>query len=123
MSRRRCFVHCQNSAKEGPDKITVTSMHGSPIEEGEQLYLEILNSISRSFNIESSVSIDVQLELPVSQGFGMQQWIATTSLALGEVFDCGDEGQLARLAHMELKGNFQEALEAPGPWAGVVNYE
>ena len=37
---------------KGPDKITVTSMHGRPIEEGEQLYLEILNSFREVFNIE-----------------------------------------------------------------------
>ena len=56
---------------KGPDKITVTSMDGKPFEEGEQLHLEILNSFREVFKIESPVSIDVQLELPVSQGFGM----------------------------------------------------
>ena len=104
---------------KGPDKITVTSMHGSPIEEGEKLYLEILNSFREVFNIESSVSIDVQLELPVSQGFGMSAaGLLATSLALGEVFDCGDEGQLARLAH-RIERKFSGGLgDILGLWAG-----
>ena len=104
---------------KGPDKITVTSMDGKPFEEGEQLHLEILNSFREVFKIESPVSIDVQLELPVSQGFGMSAaGLLATSLALGELFDSGDEGQLARLAHrMERKfsGGLGDIL---GLWAG-----
>ncbi len=104
---------------KGPDKISVTAMDGSPFEEGKQLYLELLNSFREVFNIESSVSIDVQLELPVSQGFGMSAaGLLATCLALGEVFDCGDEGQLARLAHRierKISGGLGDIL---GLWAG-----
>jgi len=108
-----------NILPKGPDRITVTSMDGSPFEEGEQLYLEMLNSFRELFSIESAVSIDVQLELPVSQGFGMSAaGLFATSLALGELFDCGDEGQLARLAH-RIERKFSGGLgDILGLWAG-----
>ena len=104
---------------KGPDKITVTSMDGSLFEKGEQLYLEMLNSFREVFKIESAVSIDVQLELPVSQGFGMSAaGLLATSLALGELFDRGDEGQLARLAH-RIERKFSGGLgDILGLWAG-----
>lgn len=104
---------------QGPDKITVTSMDGSPFVEGENLYLEMLNAFRELFSIESAVGIDVQLELPVSQGFGMSAaGLFATSLALGELFDCGDEGQLARLAH-RIERKFSGGLgDILGLWAG-----
>ena len=104
---------------KGPDKITVTSMDGSLFEKGEQLYIEMLNSFREVFKIESAVSIDVQLELPVSQGFGMSAaGLLATSLALGELFDRGDEGQLARLAH-RIERKFSGGLgDILGLWAG-----
>lgn len=104
---------------KGSDMITVTSMDGSPFAEGEQLYLEMLNAFRELFSIESSVGIDVQLELPVSQGFGMSAaGLFATSLALGELFDRGDEGQLARLAH-RIERKFSGGLgDILGLWAG-----
>lgn len=104
---------------KGSDMITVTSMDGSPFVEGEQLYLEMLNAFRELFSVESSVGIDVQLELPVSQGFGMSAaGLFATSLALGELFDRGDEGQLARLAH-RIERKFSGGLgDILGLWAG-----
>ncbi|MGB1549481.1 MAG: hypothetical protein ACPHA0_03915 [Candidatus Poseidoniaceae archaeon] len=104
---------------QGPDKITVTSMDGSPFAEGENLYLEMLNAFRELFSIESPVEIEVQLELPVSQGFGMSAaGLFATSLALGELFDHGDEGQLARLAH-RIERKFSGGLgDILGLWAG-----
>ena len=104
---------------QGPDKITVTSMDGSPFVEGENLYLEMLNAFRELFSVESAVGIDVQLELPVSQGFGMSAaGLFATSLALGELFDCGDEGQLARIAH-RIERKFSGGLgDILGLWAG-----
>ena len=105
--------------QKGTDEITITAMDGSPFAEGEQIYIDLLNSFREVFNVESPVSIDIQLELPVSQGFGMSAaGLLATSLALGEVFDCGDEGQLARLAHRierRISGGLGDIL---GLWAG-----
>ena len=104
---------------EEEDRITVTTMEGSLLEDGAGLYVELLNSFRELFGIESSVEIDVRLELPISQGFGMSAaGLLATSLALGEFFDRGDEGQLARLAHRierKISGGLGDVL---GLWAG-----
>ena len=72
-----------------------------------------------NYSAESSVGIDVQLELPVSQGFGMSAAGAICdSLALGELFDRGDEGNLPDLL-IESKGRFSGGLgDILGLWAG-----
>ena len=81
-------------------EVSVRTMDGEVFAEGNDLYLELLKSFRYVFNIESAVEIEVELELPISQGFGMSAaGLLATSLALGELFDRGDEGQLARLAH------------------------
>ncbi len=104
---------------KGPDQILVTKMDGSPFLEGEKMYFDLLNSFRDLFNIDLPVRITINLELPVSQGFGMSAaGILATSLALGELFDCGDEGQLARLAHRlerQKSGGLGDVL---GLWAG-----
>ena len=105
--------------EQGPDEISVTTMDGSPFAEGEQMYVDLLNSFRDIFSIDSPVRIMIELDLPVSQGFGMSAaGILATSLALGELFDCGDEGQLARLAHRlerQKSGGLGDVL---GLWAG-----
>lgn len=104
---------------KGPDQILVTKMDGSPFLEGEKMYFDLLNSFRDLFNIDSPVRITIQLELPVSQGFGMSAaGILATSLALGELFDCGDEGQLARLAHRLERQNSGGLGDVLGLWAG-----
>jgi len=105
--------------KDGPDKITVVKMDGTLFKDGEILYQELLDTFRYVFSVQSSVSIDIQLELPVSQGFGMSAaGLLATSLALGELFDKGDDGQLARLAHRverKISGGLGDVL---GLWAG-----
>ena len=85
---------------QGGDEISVFSVDGKRFEKGEKLYIDLLKSFREIFSINNPVSIVVNLELPVSQGFGMSAaGLLATSFALGELFDRGDEGQLARLAH------------------------
>lgn len=101
------------------DQISVTTMNGDPFVEGEDLYADLLNSFRDIFNVKENIRIDIYLELPISQGFGMSAaGLLAASLALGELFDCGDEGQLARLAHRlerEKSGGLGDVL---GLWAG-----
>ena len=105
--------------EQGPDEISVTTMDGSPFAEGEQMYVDLLNSFRDIFSIDSPVRIIIELDLPVSQGFGMSAaGILATSLALGELFDCGDEGQLARLAHRLERQNSGGLGDVLGLWAG-----
>lgn len=104
---------------KGQDKISVTTMDGASFEDGNDLYIELLNSFREVFNVTSPVEIEVKLELPISQGFGMSAaGLLATSLALGELYDRGTEGQLARLAHRverNISGGLGDIL---GLWAG-----
>ena len=103
----------------GPDKISLTSMEGHPFPEGIHLYSDLLDSFRDVFSVKSFVEIEVNLELPVSQGFGMSgAGLLAASLALGEVFDCGDEGQLARLAHRLERKHSSGLGDILGLWAG-----
>ena len=104
---------------EESDRITVRTMDGELFADGNDLYLELLKSFREIFKIESPVEIAVKLELPISQGFGMSAaGLLATSLALGELFDKGDEGQLARLAH-RIERNISGGLgDILGLWAG-----
>jgi pantoate kinase len=101
------------------DRISVTRMNGKEFSQGEMLYSDLLNSFREVFNVKQSVQMDISLELPISQGFGMSAaGLLAASLALGELFDCGEEGQLARLAHRlerEHSGGLGDVL---GLWAG-----
>ena len=104
---------------EKSDRISVTAMDGTPFDEGKQLYADLLDTFRELFKVDSAVEINIQLELPVSQGFGMSAaGLLATSLALGEIFNRGDEGQLARLAHRierKISGGLGDIL---GLWAG-----
>ena len=104
---------------KGQDKISVTTMDGASFEDGRDLYIELLDSFRELFNVTSPVEIEVKLELPISQGFGMSAaGLLATSLALGELYDRGTEGQLARLAHRverNISGGLGDIL---GLWAG-----
>jgi pantoate kinase len=105
--------------EKGPDNISVTHMDGQDFPEGEDLYVDLLASFREIFKVESSVQIDVKLELPISQGFGMSgAGLLAASLALGEIFDCGDEGQLARLAHRLERKHSGGLGDILGLWAG-----
>ena len=104
---------------KGPDKITVTHMDGQPFIEGEYLYTDLLESFREIFNVDSAIEIAIDLELPVSQGFGMSgAGLLAASLALGEIFDCGGDGQLARLAHRLERKHSGGLGDILGLWAG-----
>jgi pantoate kinase len=65
--------------------------------------------------------LELFLELPVSQGFGMSAaGLLATSLALGELFDVGEVGQLARLAHRIERNHSTGLGDILGLWAGGV---
>jgi pantoate kinase len=94
-------------------------MEGHPFPEGVHLYSDLLDSFRDVFSVKSFVEIEVNLELPVSQGFGMSgAGLLAASLALGGVFDCGDEGQLARLAHRLERKHSSGLGDILGLWAG-----
>ena len=101
------------------DKISVTTIHGSTLDGGLKLYSDLIESFRELFQINERIDVDVRLELPISQGFGMSAaGLLATSLCLGEFFDRGDEGQLARLAHRierQISGGLGDIL---GLWAG-----
>ena len=101
------------------DKISVTAIDGSTLDGGLELYSDLFESFRDLFQIIELVDVDVKLELPISQGFGMSAaGLLATSLCLGEFFNRGDEGQLARLAHRierQISGGLGDIL---GLWAG-----
>ena len=101
------------------DKISVTTIDGSTLDGGLKLYSDLIESFRELFQINEQIDVDVRLELPISQGFGMSAaGLLATSLCLGEFFDRGDEGQLARLAHRierQISGGLGDIL---GLWAG-----
>ena len=104
---------------EDKDIISVTTMDGNQFPQGEELYADLLNSFREVFNLKASIQIDILLELPISQGFGMSAaGLLAASLALGELFDCGDEGQLARLAHRLERQHSGGLGDILGLWAG-----
>ena len=86
---------------------------------GLKLYSDLIESFRELFQINERIDVNVRLELPISQGFGMSAaGLLATSLCLGEFFDRGDEGQLARLAHRierQISGGLGDIL---GLWAG-----
>ena len=101
------------------DKISVTTIDGSILDGGLKLYSDLIESFRELFQINERIDVNVRLELPISQGFGMSAaGLLATSLCLGEFFDRGDEGQLARLAHRierQISGGLGDIL---GLWAG-----
>lgn len=103
------------------DRISVTSMNGTSLANGEEYYSDLLKAFREVFGVNTAVDLEVDLELPVSQGFGMSAaGLMAASFALGELFDTGDEGQLARLAH-RLERTYSRGLgDVLGIWAGGV---
>ena len=103
------------------DRITVTSMNGTPLVNGKSYYSDLLKAFREVFGINAAVDLEVDLELPVSQGFGMSAaGLMAASFALGELFDAGDEGQLARLAHRLERTHSRGLGDVLGIWAGGV---
>ena len=53
------------------DKISVTAIDGSTLDGGLKLYSDLIESFRELFQINERIDVDVRLELPISQGFGM----------------------------------------------------
>ena len=101
------------------DTISVLDYEDENFADGNELYLSLLREFRKLFTISRPVKIEVSLQLPVSQGFGMSAaGLLATSLALGEFFNRGDEGQLARLAHRIERENSGGLGDILGLWAG-----
>ena len=106
---------------DGQDRITVSSMDGSLFEQGEELYRELLKEFRGVFKVNSPVNLEVSTELPLSQGFGMSAaGLLAAAYALAELFDVGDSGQVARLAHRIERANSSGLGDVLGIWAGGV---
>jgi len=107
--------------EDAEDQITVVRHNGEELEGGDVLYTDLLKEFRDIFKVNSPVSISLELELPVSQGFGMSAaGLLATSLALGELFDVGNVGQLARLAHRIERTHSAGLGDILGLWAGGV---
>ena len=101
------------------DKFEIIDMFGNNSEISNELYSDLLEAFRHLFNISENISLRVELQLPLSQGFGMSAaGLLATSLALGELFDKGDEGQLARLAHRIERQHSSGLGDVLGLWAG-----
>ena len=101
------------------DKITITDIHGKSDSLDSAFYHDLLVAFRELFKISESVEIKIELQLPLSQGFGMSAaGLLATSFALGELFDKGDEGQLARLAHRIERQQSSGLGDVLGLWAG-----
>ena len=89
-------------AQPGGIEITVVDMNGRQLDDASQLYLDLVEElrITRLLNPADAYRIDVQLELPTSQGFGMS---AAGLLAVARAFHSltrkGTEEQYLRIAH------------------------
>ena len=116
-----CLEHGVQSTVSISDKdeIEISTVIEKPVSYNSELYSDLLNSFRDLFNIDSNVRIELCLELPISQGFGMSAaGLLSTSLALGQLFDKGDEGQLARLAHRIERKHSSGLGDILGLWAG-----
>ena len=108
----------KEAVSEG-DIISVFNFKGEKLEFGESLYFPLLEEFRELFGIDTSVELVVELELPVSQGFGMSAaGLLATSLALGELFNRGEISQLVRLAHRLDRENSGGLGDVLGLWAG-----
>ena len=117
-----CLEHgvvAQVKLAENEDEIVINDMHGEQLELENGLYVDLLDAFRNLFNISQNVRIEIDLQLPLSQGFGMSAaGLLATSFALGELFDKGDEGQLARLAHRIEREHSSGLGDVLGLWAG-----
>jgi len=104
---------------DSEDEFVIRDMEGVQSGLNDSLYADLLIAFRNLFNISEKVRIEIDLQLPLSQGFGMSAaGLLATSFALGELFDKGDEGQLARLAHRIEREHSSGLGDVLGLWAG-----
>lgn len=91
-----------SQAPDGEIRVKVCGMDGVEMENCEGMYLDLVEGLRQAtlLNRPDSYSIDVQLELPTSQGFGMSAaGLVATALAFMELTGKGRKSQYMRLAH------------------------
>jgi pantoate kinase len=88
--------------KQGDLRINVTAMDGSELQNGFVIYHELIEGLrdARLLDREDAYEINVQLELPTSQGFGMSAaGLIAVALAFHQLTGKGKVEQYYRLAH------------------------
>ncbi|MCS5533750.1 MAG: hypothetical protein NZ736_05795 [Candidatus Poseidoniaceae archaeon] len=88
--------------KQGDIRINVTAMDGSELQNGTVIYQELIEGLidARLLNREDAYEINVRLELPTSQGFGMSAaGLIAVALAFHQLTGKGKIEQYYRLAH------------------------
>jgi len=88
--------------KQGDLRINVTAMDGSELKNGTLIYQELIEGLrgARLLQREDAYEINVRLELPTSQGFGMSAaGLIAVALAFHQLTGKGNVEQYYRLAH------------------------
>ena len=88
--------------KQGDLRINVTAMDGSELKNGTLIYQELIEGLrgARLLQREDAYEINVRLELPTSQGFGMSAaGLIAVALAFHQLTGKGKIEQYYRLAH------------------------
>jgi len=88
--------------KQGDLRINVIAMDGSELKNGILIYQDLIEGLrdARLLNREDAYEINVRLELPTSQGFGMSAaGLIAVALAFHQLTGKGKIEQYYRLAH------------------------
>ena len=89
-------------SQPGSIEVSVSDRFGTPWPEGETMYVKLVEDLRAVRRIPPSTSwrLDVRLELPISQGFGMSAagFLAAARAVLG-ANGTPDDGYAARVAH------------------------
>lgn len=89
-------------SQPGSIEVSVSDRFGTPWPEGEAMYIMLIEDLRAVRRIPSSTSwsLDVQLELPISQGFGMSAaGFLAAARAVLEANGTPDDAYAARAAH------------------------
>ena len=117
-------VKTSNSSDEKPRfQIKLISSEGETIDGNKPMYASLIEVFLSTHRIKKTQDHEVTVEcaLPLSQGFGMSAaGLLACSIALGECYDCGEIGVLARLAHRIERQHSAGLGDVLGIWAGGV---
>ncbi|DAC14659.1 MAG TPA: hypothetical protein D7H86_02530 [Candidatus Poseidoniales archaeon] len=117
-------VKTSDSSDEKPQfHIHLISSEGGVIDGNKPMYASLIEAFLSAHRIKKTKDHEVTVEcsLPLSQGFGMSAaGLLACSIALGECYDCGEIGVLARLAHRIERQHSAGLGDVLGIWAGGV---
>ena len=88
--------------EEGDIEVTIFDMDGKEMKDSSVIYLDLVNELRHAKLLEKgdSYSIEVNLDLPTSQGFGMSAaGLVAVAYAFRELTGRGLAGQYLRLCH------------------------